>query len=49
MISLLLQYYKNYLDHIEEEYVKLHTYEATIDKEIFNLYEIEGEDLDQIL
>jgi hypothetical protein len=41
--------YKIYLNHIEEEYVKLHTYEAMIDKEIFDLYEIDGEDLEQIL
>jgi len=41
--------YKIYLNHIEEEYVKLYTYEAMIDKEIFALYEIEGDDLEQIL
>ena len=41
--------YKIYLNHREEEYVKLHTYEAMIDKEIFALYEIDGEDLEQIL
>lgn len=41
--------YKIYLNHREEEYVKLHTYEAVIDKEIFELYEIDGEDLEQIL
>ena len=49
MTKSLRDYYKAYLNHIEEEYVKLHTYEAMIDKEIFDLYEIDGEDLEQIL
>lgn len=45
----LTKFYKAYLNHVEEEYVKLHTYEAMIDKEIFKLYEIRGDDLEQIL
>ena len=47
--NLLTKYYLTYLDHVEKEYVNLLTYEAMIDKEIFKLYEIEGEDLEQIL
>lgn len=49
MINFLEKYHRIYLNHIEEEYVKLYTYEAMIDKEIFELYEIDGEDLEQIL
>lgn len=49
MPDLIKKYYQAYLNHVEEEYVKLHTYEAMIDKEIFELYEIGGDDLEQIL
>lgn len=38
-----------YLSHIESQKVNLHIYEAMIDKEVFNLYEIDGDGLDQIL
>ncbi|MDP3103792.1 MAG: hypothetical protein Q8M95_04200 [Candidatus Methanoperedens sp.] len=41
--------YKTYLSHAESRQVNLHTYEAMIDKEVFNLYEIDGADLEQIL
>jgi hypothetical protein len=41
--------FRVYLDHKETELVKLHTYEGLIDREIFDLYEIDGEDLKQIL
>lgn len=47
--NTLNSFYKFYLDHKESEYVKLNTYEGMIDKEVFNLYEIKGEDLEQIL
>ena len=49
MSSLLKNSYKTYLKHIESQQVNLHTYEAMIDKEVFNLYEIDGPELDQIL
>ena len=41
--------FRVYLDHKETELVKLHTYEGLIDREIFDLYEIDGDDLQQIL
>lgn len=41
--------YKTYLSHAESQQVNLHMYEAMIDKEVFNLYEIDGADLEQIL
>ncbi len=49
MSNDLEKYYKTYLSHIESQQVNLHTYEAMIDKEVFNLYEIDGADLEQIL
>lgn len=49
MSNNLEKYYKTYLSHIESQQVNLHTYEAMIDKEVFNLYEIDGADLEQIL
>jgi len=49
MSNDLKKYYKTYLSHVESQQVNLHTYEAMIDKEVFNLYEIDGDDLDQIL
>ena len=49
MSNNLKKYYTIYLSHIESQQVNLHTYEAMIDKEVFNLYEIDGDDLDQIL
>jgi len=49
MTRILEKSYKTYLSHIESQQVNLHTYEAMIDKEVFNLYEIEGPDLEQIL
>jgi SAM-dependent methyltransferase len=41
--------YKFYLSHIEMQNIKLQIYDAIINKEIFALYEIDGEDLEQIL
>ena len=49
MSRILENSYKTYLSHIESQQVNLHIYEAMIDKEVFNLYEIDGDDLDQIL
>lgn len=49
MSRILENSYKTYLKHIESQQVNLHSYEAMIDKEVFNLYEIDGPDLDQIL
>jgi hypothetical protein len=49
MSKILENSYKTYLAHIESQQVNLHTYEAMIDKEVFNLYEIDGPDLNQIL
>ena len=49
MSKILEKSYKIYLSHIESQQVNLHTYEAMIDREVFDLYEIDGTDLDQIL
>lgn len=49
MSNILEKSYKIYLSHIESQQVNLHTYEAMIDREVFDLYEIDGDDLDQIL
>jgi hypothetical protein len=49
MPNILEKSYKTYLSHAEPQQVNLHTYEAMIDKEVFNLYEIDGSDLEQIL
>ena len=49
MANNLEKSYKIYLSHIESQQVNLHTYEAMIDREVFDLYEIDGDDLDQIL
>ena len=49
MYSRLKKYYKTYLSYVEAQQVNLHTYEAMIDKEVFNLYGIDGPDLEQIL
>lgn len=49
MSDILKKSYKTYLLNNEAQQVNLHTYEAMIDKEVFDLYEIEGEDLEQIL
>ena len=49
MPNILEKSYKTYLYHAESQQVNLHTYEAMIDKEVFNLYEIDGADLEQIL
>lgn len=49
MSNNLEKYYKTYLSHAESQQVNLHIYEAMIDKEVFNLYEIDGADLEQIL
>ena len=49
MPNILEKSYKTYLSHAESQQVNLHTYEAMIDKEVFNLYEIDGADLEQIL
>lgn len=49
MSKILEKSYKIYLSHIESQQVNLHTYEAMIDREVFDLYEIDGDDLDQIL
>lgn len=48
MSNILEQSYKTYLAHIESKQVSLHTYEAMIDREVFDLYEIDGPDLEQI-
>ena len=49
MLNILQKSYKTYLSHVESQQVNLHTYEAMIDKEVFNLYDIDGADLEQIL
>lgn len=49
MPDILEKSYKTYLSYAESQQVNLHTYEAMIDKEVFNLYEIDGADLEQIL
>jgi|SRR3990172_1867855 len=49
MSNNLEKYYKTYLSHAESQQVNLYTYEAMIDKEVFNLYEIDGSDVEQIL
>ncbi len=49
MPNILEKSYKTYLFHAESRQVNLHNYEAMIDKEVFNLYEIGGADLEQIL
>lgn len=49
MSNILEQSYKTYLAHIESQQLNLHTYEAMIDREVFDLYEIDGQDLEQIL
>jgi uncharacterized protein with ACT and thioredoxin-like domain len=49
MSNILEQSYRTYLAHIESQQVNLHTYEAMIDREVFDLYEINGQDLEQIL
>jgi len=45
----LLDFYKTFLSHKESLLLNLHTYESLIDYEVFKLYEIDGEDLIQIL
>lgn len=49
MSNILKKSYKTYLSHIKSQQVNLHTYEAMIDHEVFDLYEIDGDDLEQIL
>jgi hypothetical protein len=49
MANILEKSYKTYLSHAESQQVNLHTYDAMIDKEVFNLYEIYGADLEEIL
>jgi hypothetical protein len=49
MPNILEKSYKTYLSQAESRQVNLHIYEAMIDKEVFNLYEIDGADLEQIL
>ena len=49
MSKILEKSYKTYLSHIESQQVNLQTYEAMIDHEVFDLYEIDGADLEQIL
>lgn len=49
MSKILEKSYKTYLSHIESQQVNLHTYETMIDHEVFDLYEIDGADLEQIL
>jgi hypothetical protein len=49
MPNILKKSYKTYLSHAESQQMNLHTYEAMIDKEVFNLYEIDDADLEQIL
>ena len=49
MYSHLKKYYKTYLSHIESQQVNLHTCEAMIDKEVFNLYGIDGPELERLL
>ena len=46
---ILAVLFRVYLAHKESEFVKLHTYEGLIDREIFDLYEIDGDDLKRIL
>ncbi len=49
MPNILEKSYKLHLSHAESQQVNLHTYESMIDKEVFNLYDIDGADLEQIL
>lgn len=49
MSRILENSYKTYLSHIESQQVNLYTYEAMIDKEVLNLYEMNVPDLNQIL
>src|SRR3989337_3275955 len=49
MPNIMEKSYKTDLSHAESQQVNLYTYEAMIDKEVFNLYEIDGADLEQIL
>lgn len=49
MSEILEKSYKMYISHVETQQVNLYTYEAMIDKEVFDLYEIKEEDIEQIL
>lgn len=49
MSNILEKSYKIFLSHAEAQQANLHTYEAMIDKEVFDLYEVKGEDLEQVL